>query len=310
MSQTVRPNVGSIGHQRDPGVHHSTDGPLVEAPATRTKEERGATVGGGQARSPRVLPTLNSLHSRDAEGNGPLLVALAEHSDDVARLVDVVNVEADELANSNAGGIEEFEHRVVAQLLRARLPWRQVRRRLEQRDSLGLREHPRQESLRLRRGQDQTWVGSQPTASGAERCEHSGGCRMPGDRRSRPATGGQLGKPAAQNSDIEVTGARLAHSVRMVKQTPNVGGICPNRVFRQPALKTQVADEGGENVRSVGRRGRGLPVYFDRELSFHSERCALLDVYWRTHYCTVAGRSRAVKYRVPDAPKVADQLTR
>jgi hypothetical protein len=38
----------------------------------------------------------------------------------------------------------------------------------------------------------------------------------------------------------------------MIEQTPDVGGICPNRVFRQPALEPQVLDERSKNIRSVG----------------------------------------------------------
>jgi hypothetical protein len=65
----------------------------------------------------------------------------------------------------------------------------------------------------------------------------------------------------------------------MVKQTPDVGGICPNRVFGKPPLQAQVLDEGSENVRSI---------------------------WCLAHLCTVAGHGCIVKYREPDAPKVAD----
>jgi hypothetical protein len=72
---------------------------------------------------------------------------------------------------------------------------------------------------------------------------------------------------------------RAAHLVCMVEQTPDVGGICPNGVLGKPALQAKVPDEGGENVRSI---------------------------WCLAHLCTVAGYGHIVKYREPDAPKIAE----
>ena len=51
----------------------------------------------------------------------------------------------------------------------------------------------------------------------------------------------------------------------------------------QTAFEPQVLYEGGKYVCSVGLG-------------------SFLDIHRRTHACTVAGHSRAVKYRPPDAP--------
>ena len=126
VSQTMRTDVGRIGHQRDPGVHHSTHRPLVEAPATRAEEQGRATVGGRQARSPNVMPALNRLYSRDAEGDGPLLVPLAQHPHDVARLIDVVDIKSHQLTHPNTRGVQNFEHRIVTQLLGVNLIGRSI----------------------------------------------------------------------------------------------------------------------------------------------------------------------------------------
>jgi hypothetical protein len=77
----------------------------------------------------------------------------------------------------------------------------------------------------------------------------------------------------------------------MVQQTPDVGCVCPDRVFGQPALQPEVLDEGSEDVRRV------------RWLGVHSERGVFADPHLRTHVCTVAGHGRIVKYREPDAPE-------
>ena len=63
-------------------------------------------------------------------------------------------------------------------------------------------------------------------------------------------------------------------------------------MFGQPALEPQVLHKGSENIRRV------------RWLEALGERCVFVDLHRRTHVCTVAGHSRAVKYQEPDAPKM------
>jgi hypothetical protein len=216
VSKTVRADVWSVRNQRDPGMHHSANGTLVEATATRAQEEGRPAVSGDQRRSASYLPPFDSLDSRDTEGDGSLLIALAEHPDDMAGLVDVVNVEANQFADPDTRGVQKLKHRVVAQLFGADLARWCIGRGFEQGDSLGLRKDTRKESLGLRSGQDQTGIGRQPAASSAKGGENSSGRRVPGDRRPRLACGGQLGQPAAQNPDVEIAHTRSAHSVRMV----------------------------------------------------------------------------------------------
>ena len=293
VSKTVRTDVRRVRNQRDPGMHHSTNSTLVEAPAPGAKEEGRPAVGGRQRRSASHVPPFDSLHSRDAEGNGPLLVALAEHPDDVAGVVNVVNVEADQFANPDARGVQKLEDRVVAQLFWVDPASRCFDRAFKQGDSLGLRKDTRQQPLGLRSRQDQTRIRCEPATPSTERGEDSGGRGMPGDRRSRLAGGGQLGQPAAQDPDVEIGHAWSAHPVCMVEQTPDVGGVCPNRVLGQSALEPEVLDEGSKDVGCIGWLG------------VHSERGVFVDLHPRTHVCTVAGHSRTVKHREPDAPKVA-----
>ena len=178
-------------------MHHSTNGTLVEATTTRAKEERQPAVGGRQRWSADQVPPFNGLDSRDTEGNGPLLVALAKHSDHVASLINVVDIEANQLTDPDTGGIEKFQHRVVAQLFGANLARRFLDRGFEQGNCLGLRQNTRQKPLGLGGRKDQSGIGREPAASSAECAKHSGGRRVPSDRCSRLAGGGQLGQPAA-----------------------------------------------------------------------------------------------------------------
>ena len=52
-------------------------------------------------------------------GHGPLLATLAEDPRDVARAVEVVDVERDQLADPDPGGVQQLEHRHVPQPDRA-----------------------------------------------------------------------------------------------------------------------------------------------------------------------------------------------
>ena len=113
VSKTVRTDVGSVWHQRDPGVHHPANSTLVEATATRAKEDGRPAVGRRERRSASYPPPFNSLNSRDAEGNGPLLVALAEHPHHMPGTVEIIDVEPHQLAYSDAGRVQEFEDRII-----------------------------------------------------------------------------------------------------------------------------------------------------------------------------------------------------
>jgi len=47
VPKTVRADVGGVRNQRDPGMHHSANGTLIEATATCAQEEGRPAVGGG-----------------------------------------------------------------------------------------------------------------------------------------------------------------------------------------------------------------------------------------------------------------------
>jgi hypothetical protein len=65
--------------------------------------------------SPRRQPPVDGATGGGAVGHRALLAPLAEHPHDAALVVDVVDVEADQLAHPDPGGVEELEHRHVAQ---------------------------------------------------------------------------------------------------------------------------------------------------------------------------------------------------
>ena len=84
-------------------------------PAARAQQQRGARVRDGQ-RGPAIgQPRLQRRRSGLAERHGALLVALAQHPQQPARGVDVVDVEAAQLADANSGGVQHLDDQPVAQ---------------------------------------------------------------------------------------------------------------------------------------------------------------------------------------------------
>ena len=83
------------------------------------------------------------------ERHGALLAALAEHPDHAPVVVDVVDVEAAQLADPDAGGVEQLQDRHVADAQGTAVVGER-RGRLQQRPGLVLAERRRQRAVRLR----------------------------------------------------------------------------------------------------------------------------------------------------------------
>ena len=94
-------------------------------------------------------PEVERLGGRPAERHRPLLASLAEDPDDVPLAVDVVDVEPDQLAHPDAGGVEQLEHRDVAQPDRAAVVG-ELGRGPDQVARLVGPQHRRQRPVRLR----------------------------------------------------------------------------------------------------------------------------------------------------------------
>src|SRR5664279_268973 len=93
VSQPVWPKVGGIGHGSDPGMHHPPDSPLIKTPPARSQKQRGTAFRRHQPRAARAAPPCNRPDRWHAERNRALLVALAEHSQHMAGIIDVVDIE-------------------------------------------------------------------------------------------------------------------------------------------------------------------------------------------------------------------------
>ncbi len=78
-----------------------------------------------------------------AERHEPFLAALAEHAQYALAQVDLIGAQADELAHAQARGVEQLEHRAVAQAER-RVDIGRADQRLDLRFGQRLRQRPRQ----------------------------------------------------------------------------------------------------------------------------------------------------------------------
>ena len=132
-----------------PPVHEGAHGPLVDPATSRAEEEGRAGARRDQLRTAARQPGVDRAGGRVPVRHGPLLAALAEDPGDLARPVEVVEVESDQLPDPHPGGVEQLEDREVAQPQRAVLVG-QVREPGDQLPRLVLTQHRRQCLVGLR----------------------------------------------------------------------------------------------------------------------------------------------------------------
>src|SRR5450755_1848294 len=109
----MRPKVRSTRYVRQPGMDGAAHGALIKTSTTGPQEQRWAAGSRRHDRPTRPPPGTYRLDGGQPERNGALFVALAEHPQEVSRIVDVVEVKTDQFADPDAGGIEHFECCIV-----------------------------------------------------------------------------------------------------------------------------------------------------------------------------------------------------
>lgn len=122
MPEPVRSEVGCTGNSRQYVVNDGAGLALVESGAAPTEQQRRTGRGCGQGRSTRVNPHVQRAIGRGTERYDALLVTLAEYAQDQPSPIDIVDVEAAELADSDTGRVEQLDdqpvpHRDGVQLL-------------------------------------------------------------------------------------------------------------------------------------------------------------------------------------------------
>ena len=115
VPQPVGSEVRGVGHLGDPGMNQRPYRALIESPPSSAEEQRSPGAGPGHRRAAVGDPPRNGPKSRPAQRNGALLAALAQDPDGLATVVHVVHVESYEFADPQGTGVEQLQHRRVAQ---------------------------------------------------------------------------------------------------------------------------------------------------------------------------------------------------
>ncbi len=214
-------------------MHDSSHGALVDAAASCTEEGRCATCRLGHRRATALQPERQRVGGRRTVGHRTLLAPLAEDPHHPAAGVEVVDVDTGELADPDAGRIQQLEDRQVAQTLRSVVSER-LQGGVEHGPHLGLGQCGGQLAVGLRAGQQRAGIRSRATGAGQPGREHP--------RRGRPSRHGragsaerlQIGQPAAQRTDASaVTDSSHPQPLGMGGETLEIGEIGTNGVNRE-----------------------------------------------------------------------------
>ena len=196
----------------------------------------GPESGVARAGRPRVSQASSGPLGRDPVGNAPLLPSLAQDAEQAAAAVHVVDVEADQLADPDAAGVQQLEHHRVAQRDR----FLGTGRGLDHRAGLLGGEHAGERPVSLGADQPESDVvgrETRPTEPGRER---AGRGRVPGGGRPAVAAGPPLRQPAAQRREVELVDLGPAPPGEVLQQPDGVGDVPADRVRGQVALGAQV----------------------------------------------------------------------
>ena len=254
-------------------------------------EEKGRRVPARQQLASQAQPLLDRPRRGLAEGHGALLVAFAGHGERGARQVDVEKIQRAQLADADAGGIEDLDHRPVTgrdgQLLGGGPGFRALVRLVGIR-GVGIRGVgistagitsgaapllPFEHGGRLIDGEDFRQVAVRAgagDASGGVGVEQAGGHR-PGsetaDRRHRPGQRGARRPFAVAGAQVRANRAdvEVGDDVEPRQQRHQVSAVGADRARGQPPDVFEVVEEvaeGGVKIRGEfpGKRRRRPPV--------------------------------------------------
>jgi hypothetical protein len=157
VSQPVWTQVGGVGYGAESAMNDLAGGPSAQ-PSTPHADEQGVSgFLGGEYGSTDREPVPYRAPGRLAIGDGALLAALAHHSHDPAIAVEVGTIESDELTDSDAGRIQQLQHRPVTHSDRV-LGGGVVSNRFQQRRRLVLAKHVGESPGSFRTGQQKAGI--------------------------------------------------------------------------------------------------------------------------------------------------------
>ena len=259
VAQPVRADVRCPVDRGDRLVHDRAGLPLIEAAAAGTDQQRRARLRRSQCGAPVGQPRRQRRLGRLAERDGALLVSLAQHPQQPAGCVDVIDVQAAQLADPNAGGVQQLDDEQVPQceritLLRTRIGGGHGIQRLI------LTQHRGQRSTRLGELQPGGRIARQQTASGCpggEGLDRRGAPRQRGAGRAGRCLGGQ---PRPQNRQAQAgdvgVGNPLTDEFEQRPQIAEIGATGVRRSGRAPTRGTRRTRRGSHPLSYRRRRWR------------------------------------------------------
>src|SRR5579859_2787208 len=115
VAQAVRARVAGRPALAQALVDDPASGPRLQAAAARAEKQSRPAGRGGKRGPALVEPGADRAQGRHPDRDGAFLVALAPDADGPAGVVEAVRGQPAQLADPDAGRVEEFEHRGVAQ---------------------------------------------------------------------------------------------------------------------------------------------------------------------------------------------------
>ncbi|MCB5294322.1 hypothetical protein BJQ90_03789 [Arthrobacter sp. SO3] len=232
----------------------SADLPLVDPPAARAEEERRAGGVRGEGGPAPAQPVVDGERGRQSVGHSAFLVALAKHPQGPAVGIEVVHVEAGQLADPDAGGVQQFNHGPVPQRHGPSLGGSRLRIFHEPKDLL-LVQHSGQGLFPLRCLQPQGGVRLDEFLTDGPGGEGPGGGGAPGQGGAGHAPFALRSEPAPQGAELQPGKILDSFGGRMLQEAADVGEVGAHRVGRASPLRLQVAAEA---LGCGGQAGRDL----------------------------------------------------
>ena len=212
-------------------------------PPLAPSSSAGPDVGRRQCRPAVGEPGRQRLQRRFAERHRPLLVALAEHAQHPPARVDVVDVEAAQLADADAGGVQHLDDQPVTKRQRITL-LRTGFSGIHRVERLILTQHRRQRAMSLGHLQSRCGVFVDETAPACPLGEGLHGRRSSRQRRSRRSRGGLSREPRPQHRQRESIQRRVRRPFgQKGEQRPQITEIGPSGVLRPASLQVEVLVE-------------------------------------------------------------------
>ncbi len=113
VPQAMRPHVGCAVDRGDGLMHHRAGLAHIEPPTPGAQQQRRPGLRGDQRRAPVGQPGAQRLGGRFPERGAALLVALTQYAQQPVSGVDVVDVQAAQLADPDAGRIQQLDDQPV-----------------------------------------------------------------------------------------------------------------------------------------------------------------------------------------------------